>query len=1057
VLDPYVTLASRHATLTETIMEANMRQVVGRTLSAWLRATPLLMTLSWMGAFTGPQAGMNEWTTTGPAGGSIRALAIDPRTPATLYAATQKGVFKSIDGGGHWSTTNPGRSIVVLAIDPQAPATIYAGTTRGANSPADVLKSTDGGATWSASGLPTVYSDALALAVDPRTPSIVYAGTLQGVFKSTDGGATWVARSTGLSGMAIQVFTLAIDPVAPDNVIAGTLQGVFKSTNGGTTWSATGLNTPLFIHQIVFDPATPTTLYAGTALDVYRSADGGWTWTKLDTDLRDVGVRALAIDPPTTLYAGTEGGVVKSVDGGATWKTVRARASIRALAIDPLNPANVYAGAEEQGVYKSADAGESWSPASTGMQMRTTYDLAIDPRDPTVLYASTFGGLLRSGGGESDWTQTDLTAPIGRLAIDPGNPDTLYAAAVYDGPYKTTDGGATWITPIGGPRAGSLAVSPETPAAIYAGHEFRDEFENLYFTVSKSTDGGRSWSRSGLRLSYSYVAALAIDPRTPSTVYAGSSGDSRLPGRGVYKSTDGGAGWVEINVGLDHREVRALAIDPQSPATLYAATFGGGVFKSTDGGGAWSSINAGLADLSIVDLAIDSRTPTSLYAGTASGGVFKSPDGGGTWAPLGTGHPPGPIIALAVGSTDPTTVYAATNNGVFVLSELGSAPNRPPIADAGADQIAEATSPEGASVTLAGSGSSDPDGDPLGFAWSWSSGSAGGDRPVVTLPLGTTTVTLTVSDPQGASATDDVEITVRDTTPPEVALSAPEDGATVSGTINVSAGAMDAVEVAGVQLLIDGEPLGPEDTSEPREVPWDTRTASDGTHELSARGRDGAGNLATAATVTVTVANGPVPAVGLARYEESAATLAPPGAWSEIASDDVGVAMSGSRAVYAGAAGGTATFTFTGTGVRWIGFPCERCGVAEVLIDGTRAATVDTYSPERPAFSTAMYTSPRLELGTHTLVITVSGTANTSSAAPFIVIDAIDSLLDGAGVLAPVQPTPFGALGAVEEVAPGGGSSAPHSFTPAGPLVFFTADDNIRGRELWAIPKSALH
>src|SRR5437867_7677484 len=116
-------------------MEGNMGQIVVRTISAGLRATPLLLALSWMGAFTDLQAGTNEWTTTGPAGGTIWALAVDPGTPATVYAATQRGVFKSIDGGGHWSRTNAGQSITVLAIDPQAPATIYAGTVRGANSP----------------------------------------------------------------------------------------------------------------------------------------------------------------------------------------------------------------------------------------------------------------------------------------------------------------------------------------------------------------------------------------------------------------------------------------------------------------------------------------------------------------------------------------------------------------------------------------------------------------------------------------------------------------------------------------------------------------------------------------------------------------------------------------------------------------------------------------------------------------------------------------------------------------------------------------------------------
>ena len=129
---------------------------------------------------------------------------------------------------------------------------------------------------------------------------------------------------------------------------------------------------------------------------------------------------------------------------------------------------------------------------------------------------------------------------------------------------------------------------------------------------------------------------------------------------------------------------------------------------------------------------------------------------------------------------------------------------------------------------------------------------------------------------------------------------------------------------------------------------------------------------------------------GSTRFEESAATPAPAGAWFETTSAGVGVALSGDRAVFASAAGATATFTFTGTGVRWIGFPCERCGIADVLIDGTRVGTVDTFASARPAASTTMFASPPLAAGSHAVVIEVTGTANASSGDMFIVVDAFD-------------------------------------------------------------------
>lgn len=108
------------------------------------------------------------------------------------------------------------------------------------------------------------------------------------------------------------------------------------------------------------------------------------------------------------------------------------------------------------------------------------------------------------------------------------------------------------------------------------------------------------------------VNTLAIDPATPTTLYAGTQGS------GVFKTTDGGASWSAINNGLTNLLVFALAIDPATPTTLYAGTFavgGGGVFKSTDGGASWSLLNTGVFGRDRRALAIDPGTPTTIYAG----------------------------------------------------------------------------------------------------------------------------------------------------------------------------------------------------------------------------------------------------------------------------------------------------------------------------------------------------------------------------------------------------------------------------------------------------------
>src|SRR3989442_7816725 len=144
--------------------------------------------------------------------------------------------------------------------------------------------------------------------------------------------------------------------------------------------------------------------------------------------------------------------------------------------------------------------------------------------------------------------------------------------------------------------------------------------------VYKSADGGTSWNATGLsnlRGGIGFTSALAIDPQPPTTLYAtsGSYVGSLFIG-GVFKSTDAGESWSAVSAGLPNLPVTALAIDPQTPTTLYAGTERGGVFKSTDGGMSWSAFNTGLTNLLVNSVVVDPRRPTTLYAGTQGGGVF---------------------------------------------------------------------------------------------------------------------------------------------------------------------------------------------------------------------------------------------------------------------------------------------------------------------------------------------------------------------------------------------------------------------------------------------------
>src|SRR5262245_40434434 len=189
-------------------------------------------------------AQITVWTSLGPDGGSIGAIAIDPLNSNTAYAARGEsggGLFKTTDGGATWNPINSGllttMPVSALAIDSRNSNTLYAGIRYW---PGGLFKSVDGGRNWLELSLPTGRLQGLkvvfSLAVIPGDPYTIYAltGGANGVFKSSDRGQTWNAVNFGF-GMS-EVLALAIDPQNPTTMYAATGDGVFKSEDAGANW-----------------------------------------------------------------------------------------------------------------------------------------------------------------------------------------------------------------------------------------------------------------------------------------------------------------------------------------------------------------------------------------------------------------------------------------------------------------------------------------------------------------------------------------------------------------------------------------------------------------------------------------------------------------------------------------------------------------------------------------------------------------------------------------------------------------------------------------------------
>jgi hypothetical protein len=236
-----------------------------------------------------------------------------------------------------------------------------------------------------------------------------------------------------------------------------------------------------------------------------------------------------------------------------------------------------------------------------------------------------------------------------------------------------------------------------------------------------------------------------------------------------------------------------------------------------------------------------------------------------------------------------------------------------------------------------------------------------------------------------------------DNTPPTVSITSPASGATVSGTITVTANASDNRGVAGVQFRLDGVNAGAEDTTVPYSVPWDTTTASNGSHTITAVARDAAGNRTTSSPVTVTVANGTAPPPAARRYEETDASVSYGVGWNRRDDNLHGTGWftwSGGSAAESMTPGAQATFTFTGTSVAWIGMRGLDSGIARVFLDGVFVSEVDMFARSYE-LHVPVFTASGLSNGTHTLTIEATGMKNgdaqaAQSASALVVVDAFD-------------------------------------------------------------------
>jgi len=215
----------------------------------------------------------------------------------------------------------------------------------------------------------------------------------------------------------------------------------------------------------------------------------------------------------------------------------------------------------------------------------------------------------------------------------------------------------TWTQlPLYGSMVSSLAINPKVPTTLYAGTNGAGVFH--------SVNSGTTWTAVNTGLINEDVLDIAINPSTPAILYSGTLG-------GVFRSVNSGATWTAVNIGLTNQGVNSLVINPKVPTTLYAGT-SGGVFRSKNSGTTWTAMNTGLTNKNVLDIAINPLTPAILYVGIDSNGVFRSKDSGTTWTAVNTGLTNKAVSSLAINPKSPAILYVGTQDGVFRSKDSGA-------------------------------------------------------------------------------------------------------------------------------------------------------------------------------------------------------------------------------------------------------------------------------------------------------------------------------------------------------------------------------------------------
>jgi len=444
------------------------------------------------------------------------------------------------------------------------------------------------------------------------------------------------ARHIGPALMSGRINDMEVHPTNNQIIYAGTAGGgVWKSNDAGTTFNPIFDDHSQSIGAVAIDPNNPdNVIYVGT----------GETWTRNSVSYGD--------------------GLYKSTDGGSNWKKLGFDKSERIanIIVNPKNSNEVYVAvlgalwsdSDERGVYKSSDAGETWKKILYIDEKTGAADMTMDPKDPSILYASMW-----------EFRRTAWSFSSG------GDNSAL---------YKSSDAGETWNKIHNGFPDGQLgrlaiAVAPSDSNILYTVIEAEDpKRKGLY----RSDDAGANWKQLnndfGITVRPFYFSRITVDPRNPDVVVKGGlSGSISKDGGKTFKS-----------LGNMHSDIHDIVFDINDSDRMYAGT-DGGVYRSWNGGTTMEIVE-NLPLSQFYHISVDNAEPYNIYGGLQDNGSWYGPSsssGGinaGDWNSIGGGdgfrvlkHPTKNIIYSEMQGAENVWRYDVDNKLVKTIQPLEQA------------------------------------------------------------------------------------------------------------------------------------------------------------------------------------------------------------------------------------------------------------------------------------------------------------------------------------------------------------------------------------------------